>query len=67
MVLVHPSGVQILFAMNGKITLDEWIEIATQVFEEFASRFSDDGKISVGDGIALFLVLLKAIAKAAKD
>lgn len=53
--------------MNSKITLDEWIDIFAETLEELAKRFSDDGKLSVADGISIMLVLLRAIAKASKN
>lgn len=53
--------------MNNKITIDEWIDIAAATLEEFAARFSDDGKISVADGISILLTLLRSIAKASKN
>lgn len=52
--------------MSTKITFEEWINVFAETLEEFASRFSDDGKLSVADGIAIFLVLLRAISAASK-
>lgn len=52
--------------MKSQITLDEWIDIVSDVLTELEKRFSDDGKISVSDGIALLLVLVRGIAKAQK-
>lgn len=53
--------------MDKRITVDEWLDIATEVIEQASDRFSDDGKISIGDGIYLLCVLLKGIAKAYKN
>lgn len=50
-----------------KITVDEWVEIATDLITTFCDKYEDDGKISVRDGLALILVLLKGIAKAYKE
>lgn len=52
--------------MDKKITLDEWLEIATEVLTTFSECYSDDGKISVKDGINIILCLLKAVVKAYK-
>lgn len=51
--------------MSTKISFDEWIDIFAKTLEEFANRFSDDGKLTVADGIAIFLVLLRSISSAA--
>lgn len=53
--------------MSTKITFEDWIDIFAETLEEFANRFSDDGKLSVADGISIFMVLLRAISRAAKD
>lgn len=50
-----------------KISVDEWIDIATELITTFCDKYEDDGKISVRDGLALILVLLKGIAKAIKS
>ena len=43
------------------------IDIFAKTLEEFANRFSDDGKLTVADGISIFMVLLRAISSAAKN
>ncbi len=53
--------------MQSKITLDEWLDIVSEVMTELEKRFSDDGKLSIADGIALVLVLIRGIAKAQKS
>lgn len=53
--------------MNKKISVDEWINIATDLITTFCAKLEDDGKISLSDGLALILVLLKDIAKAYKE
>ncbi len=53
--------------MSTKITFEDWIDIFAETLEEFAKRFSDDGKLSVADGISIFMVLLRAISSAAKN
>ena len=50
-----------------KITFEDWIDIFAETLEEFAKRFSDDGKLSVADGISIFMVLLRAISRSAKN
>lgn len=50
-----------------KISVDEWIKIATDVLTTFCDKYSDDGKISVSDGLAIIVVLLKDIAAALKN
>lgn len=57
----------ISLVMQSKITLDEWLDIVSEVVTELEKRFSDDGKISISDGIALLLVLVRGIAKAQKN
>ncbi len=57
----------ILSIMSTKITFEDWIDIFAETLEEFAKRFSDDGKLSVADGISIFMVLLRAISSAAKN
>ncbi len=57
----------ILSIMSTKITFEDWIDIFATTLEEFAKRFSDDGKLSVADGISIFMVLLRAISSAAKN
>ena len=57
----------ILSNMSTKITFEDWIDIFAETLEEFAKRFSDDGKLSVADGISIFMVLLRAISSAAKN
>ncbi len=57
----------ILSIMSTKITFEDWIDIFASTLEEFAKRFSDDGKLSVADGISIFMVLLRAISSAAKN
>lgn len=52
--------------MSKKITVDEWIDIAADLITSFSAKLEDDGKISLADGLALILVLLKGIAKAYK-
>lgn len=53
--------------MSKKITVDEWIDIAADLITLFSEKFEDDGKISVSDGLALLLVLLRDIATAFKN
>ncbi len=53
--------------MSTKITFEDWIDIFAKTLEEFANRFSDDGKLTVADGISIFMVLLRAISSAAKN
>lgn len=53
--------------MNKKITVDEWIAIATNTIETFCNCLEDDGKISLRDGLTLVLGFLKDIAKAYKN
>ncbi len=64
--LVIFNNPSILFIMSTKITFEDWIDVFAETLEEFAKRFSDDGKLSVADGITIFLVLLRAISSAAK-
>lgn len=53
--------------MKKQITVDEWLNIASDMITTFCERFEDDGKISLSDGLALILQLLKDIAKAYKE
>lgn len=53
--------------MKKQITVDEWLNIASDMITTFCDRFEDDGKISLSDGLALILQLLKDIAKAYKE
>lgn len=53
--------------MNKKITVDEWVIIATNVIETFCNAYEDDGKISVREGLAIVLCVLKDIANAYKN
>lgn len=52
---------------DRRITIEEWLEIAEAVVSEFVDRFSDDGKLSLADGLAILLTLLRAIVKASKN
>ena len=52
---------------NKKITIDEWLEIASEMITTFCNKLEDDGKISLADGLSLLLELLKLIAKAYKN
>ncbi len=65
--LVILNNPLILSIMSTKITFEDWIDIFAKTLEEFANRFSDDGKLSVADGISIFMVLLRAISSAAKN
>ncbi len=65
--LVILNNPLILSIMSTKITFEDWIDIFAETLEEFAKRFSDDGKLSVTDGISIFMVLLRAISSAAKN
>ena len=53
--------------MSKQLTFDDWVDIFAQTLEEFSKRFSDDGKLSVADGISIFLVLLRAISTCSKE
>ena len=53
--------------MEKKISVDEWIDIATSTIETFCNCLEDDGKISVRDGITILLGFLKDVAKAYKN
>ncbi len=50
--------------MAKTLTFDDWIDVFAETLEEFTKRFSDDGKLSVADGLAILLVLLRSISKA---
>jgi len=52
---------------NIRISLDEWLDIAETLFGEVIERFSDDGKISLADAIALAFSFVRLINKAAKS
>ncbi len=65
--LVILNNPLILSIMSTKISFEDWIDIFAKTLEEFANRFSDDGKLTVVDGVSIFMVLLRAISSAAKN
>lgn len=53
--------------MAKTLTFEDWIDVFAETLEEFTKRFSDDGKLSIADGLAILLVLLRAVSKAAQQ
>ncbi len=52
--------------MAKTLTFEDWIDVFAETIEEFTKRFSDDGKLSISDGLAILLVLLRSVAAASK-